>query len=235
MSWLKLDDHYFDHPKIAAAGRDGALLDLAGMLYCARFLTDGRIPTGMVRRLAPVDDPASCAEILVSVGRWEPIEGGYMVHDYLKYNPSRAKVMQDRADDLARKRGDHKGRLLSEDFPDPAATADHPDDGASGGTGDRAAILDICRSVPRHPITGKAEWHRVYDAKPEEEHGRIFVAEAFDGLARIGVEERTALDLASTRPTACLDWLDNPDRYKNAKNPAGLLVKRLRALPEEEH
>lgn len=97
MSWLKLDDAFPDHPKL------GMLSDLAvlggwlwvsGLCYCGRYLTDGFVPHGQVGKLADFRefgvDVREVASRLVDVGLWERTEGGYQVHDYLKYNPSRA-------------------------------------------------------------------------------------------------------------------------------------------------
>ena len=33
MPWVKLDDHFFRHPKVIAAGRDARDLFLAGLCY----------------------------------------------------------------------------------------------------------------------------------------------------------------------------------------------------------
>lgn len=41
---------------------------------------------------------------LVEVGLFDVVPGGYCIHDYLDYNPSRAEVFRKRKADLARKR-----------------------------------------------------------------------------------------------------------------------------------
>ena len=48
MSWAKLDDAILDNGKIAQAGTLGLLLHVAGITWCARNLTDGRIPKAKV-------------------------------------------------------------------------------------------------------------------------------------------------------------------------------------------
>lgn len=92
MPWISIDDNFPDHPKVTAAGPLAAWLHVCGMAYCGRYLTDGHIPARQIPRLADLDDPLALAERLVEVGLWEEVEGGYLVHDYLKYNPSRAQV-----------------------------------------------------------------------------------------------------------------------------------------------
>ena len=102
MPWVRLADDFPDHPKLIAAGPLAGWLWACGLAYCNRYLTDGFVPAAQVRRLADVDDPASLAVKLVDVKLWEPVEGGYRVHDYGKYQPSRADVEHDR--ELAKER-----------------------------------------------------------------------------------------------------------------------------------
>jgi hypothetical protein len=102
MPWLRLDDQFSDHPKIVEAGPLAGWLHVCGMLYCSRLLTDGFIPAGQVRKLADVDNATELAERLISVGLWDRADGGYQVHDYLDYNPSRSKVLAEREANAAR-------------------------------------------------------------------------------------------------------------------------------------
>ncbi len=96
MPWVKLDDAFFDNVKVIRAGRDARDLYLAGLCFCARQLTDGFIPEGQVPRLAAdasVEGGAALAAKLVDVGLWTVADGGYEVHDYLVYNPSREQSL----------------------------------------------------------------------------------------------------------------------------------------------
>lgn len=96
MAWAKLDDGFADHPKVIEAGPLASWLFVCGLTYCARQLTDGFIPAGQIRKLADVDNAKELAQTLVSVGLWEECDGGYMIHDYLEYNPSRERVLATR-------------------------------------------------------------------------------------------------------------------------------------------
>jgi hypothetical protein len=97
VTWTKLSEDFDQHPKIVAAGPMAELLHIHGLLYCNRYLTDGHIPATAVRRLAP--NPTGflrSVERLVELGIWVEVEGGYDVHDFLEYQPSRAKVLAER-------------------------------------------------------------------------------------------------------------------------------------------
>lgn len=94
MPWIRLDDQFPDHPKVVEAGPLASWLYVCGIGYCNRLLTDGFIPSGQVRKLADVDNAGDLAQRLVAVGLWDETEGGYLVHDYLDYQPSREKALE---------------------------------------------------------------------------------------------------------------------------------------------
>lgn len=115
MPWAKLDDHYADHPKIIMVGPLAAWLNTAALTYCSRHLTDGFIPAGMVRCLADFSsiavpgldgwqrvDVTDLVTALLTHNVWCVCDGGYEIHDYLKYNPSREKVLREREKTAAR-------------------------------------------------------------------------------------------------------------------------------------
>lgn len=115
MTWVRLDDSFADHPKIVAAGPIAALIHIRALCYASRYLTNGFIPdaaapglvTGLERlsveyATAPsravgwVDQATDCDWIAVLLREklWEKRNGGYLIHDYLDYNPSRAEIMK---------------------------------------------------------------------------------------------------------------------------------------------
>ena len=98
MTWVKVDDGFRHHPKAIRIGPLGRDLFVCGLGYCAENLTDGFIPDDMVPHLAPGQShPTKIVARLLLAGLWtREEEGGYHVHDYLAYNPSREQVLQDR-------------------------------------------------------------------------------------------------------------------------------------------
>lgn len=105
MAWLRIDDRVRTHPKIAQAGPAAAWLWFCGICYCREHLTDGFVPKAVVPTLAMnLPSPWKHAARLVEVRLWETASGGYQVHDFLEWNPSREDVMSQRDKERDKKR-----------------------------------------------------------------------------------------------------------------------------------
>lgn len=119
MGWIRVEDNFYDNEKMLAVGCIGRDLYWHGMGFCNRNLTDGLIPRGkavalvdftgtaiMVHNFGGVDGQ-DCAPIaverLLEAGLWhedghdcsscvQPGPRHYVIHDYLKYQPSKAQV-----------------------------------------------------------------------------------------------------------------------------------------------
>jgi hypothetical protein len=124
MPWVRLDEAFATDPKVVEAGPLALAMQVAGLCYCNRHLTDGRIPkpiasmlldfSGLGMRmwhgeLMGAGEDASWELVvgdLIGAGMWhEPghdcgdcpeIESGYVIHDYLEYQPSKAQVLENR-------------------------------------------------------------------------------------------------------------------------------------------
>jgi hypothetical protein len=68
VSWVRLDDQFADHPKVTTAGPLAGWLYVCGLLYAARYLTDGFIPTAHVARLAALPTTRSTSPRLTTCG-----------------------------------------------------------------------------------------------------------------------------------------------------------------------
>jgi hypothetical protein len=100
MVWARFDDRYSESPKIEAAGPWAELLDVRAIIYSARNETDGHISVVALGRISiNIPNPKGKAAKLVEVGRWKPNEdGGWFIHDFLEYNPSKAQLADQRAE-----------------------------------------------------------------------------------------------------------------------------------------
>lgn len=141
MPWVKLDDHFDEHPKLANISLVGVGLWVTALAYCNRNLTDGFIPWSVARRLGSlevVDERGVIWELargsgmsgddltndwiiaqLIEAGLWEEVYedsgrlSGYRVHDFEDYQPSKAEVQAERARNAERQRR-HRERLANE-------------------------------------------------------------------------------------------------------------------------
>lgn len=99
--WVKIDDQFYAHPKLIAAGPLAKCLFVDALCYANQYLTDGFIPATVALQismpLAQYTDAAAVITRLVDAGLWHKIDGGYQIHDYLDYNPSREHVLRERA------------------------------------------------------------------------------------------------------------------------------------------
>jgi hypothetical protein len=107
LMWVKLDDHFVEHPKILAAGPLAGWLYLAGLCYANRLLTDGFIPGEMVTALQACLTPPNgrsnghksltLAQRLCAAELWHEATvaglAGYQIHDYAQYQPTKKKVL----------------------------------------------------------------------------------------------------------------------------------------------
>lgn len=121
--WVRIDDHFDEHPKMAEVGPLGWGVWLAGLAYCNRNLTDGFIPYSVAESIGgkwrirvPDADGRTVVwtvartsgmsgenietewviDLLIKAGLWEPTDGGYMVHDFDDYQPLKADMTTDR-------------------------------------------------------------------------------------------------------------------------------------------
>jgi hypothetical protein len=123
MAWVRIDDKFPQHPKIASAGPLAIAMQVAGLCYCNRELTDGFIPRSIARTLLDwqferedgrlftiaitcgmVGDDLSSQwviDLLCEVGMWEEVPGGYQIHDYTDYQPTKQQILEERERKIA--------------------------------------------------------------------------------------------------------------------------------------
>ncbi|MCY0959630.1 mucin-2 [Streptomyces sp. H27-H5] len=104
MTWFKVDDTAHTNPKLLKAGNAALGLWVRAGAYAAQHLTEGVIP-GVVAQL--YGTAPQCRKLVAS-GLWhahghscgrcqQPPAGDYVMHDFLTYNPTKARVEDDRA------------------------------------------------------------------------------------------------------------------------------------------
>ncbi len=102
MGWVRVDDSFYDHPKLIGLDACEIGLWVIMLAWSNRYMTDGHLPTAAVRRFQHDQEPA----LLVAAGLWKETETGFEIHDYLEYQPSAAQVNGRRERDRSRKNRD---------------------------------------------------------------------------------------------------------------------------------
>lgn len=99
--WSKLDDSFYDCPKVIAGGNTVAGAFARSLAYCGRHGTDGVIPE-KVASLTLCEGKRTTLQGLLDTGLWTEHDEGYVIPDYLDYNPKAKQVKERRAATRAR-------------------------------------------------------------------------------------------------------------------------------------
>jgi hypothetical protein len=111
MPWFRLDDSFHSHPKVIAAGNEAVGLYTRCGTYAAEHLTDGFLRKDVVLLYGS----SALAASLVRTRLWHRTRGGWVIHDYLDYNPSREAVENERKQAAERQRRRRGGTLSRRD------------------------------------------------------------------------------------------------------------------------
>ncbi|WP_431999283.1 hypothetical protein [Streptomyces sioyaensis] len=122
MPWVRLDDRFPSHRKVALLSDKAFRLYVSGLCWASENLTEGLIQDRELTLVARVRGIKSAARELEDAQLWDRVEGGWCIHDFLEYNPDRAKVKADREANAARqqayrdrKKAEREARKAAED------------------------------------------------------------------------------------------------------------------------
>ncbi|GAA0423716.1 hypothetical protein [Streptomyces luteireticuli] len=104
MTWVKLDDRFPSHRKIASLTDRAFRLHVSALCWCAEHLTDGRIAARELRLVAHIRGMTATARQLEDVGLWERDGDGWVIHDFHDYNPTAETVRAERERNAARQK-----------------------------------------------------------------------------------------------------------------------------------
>ena len=106
MTWAKVDDKLFSHPKWVATSTPGKALWVSALSWCASQENDGHVPAHVLPLLGGTK---AAARSLVASGLWEETAVGYLFHDWIEYQPDGATVKAVRAQKSSGgKEGNHR-------------------------------------------------------------------------------------------------------------------------------
>ena len=130
MAWFKVDDTFHTSRKVksiparhrlAAVG----LWTVAGS-WCSQELTDGHVPTYMIREWGATP---KVVDALVSAGLWDREHDGFVFRSWVEYNPSKARVEDERAASKARmeaSRARRRAKRAGQEGDNGNVAAQHP-------------------------------------------------------------------------------------------------------------
>ena len=127
MTWLKTDDKFPEHRKVRRLADGAYRLHHTAMCACAKDETDGKVTEADIADMEHGSRLRKHVDVLVAAGLWEVVKGGWLIHDYLDYNPSHAALNAKRAADRERQEKYRKGRLQ-----DPVTDVSQRDNGVTG-------------------------------------------------------------------------------------------------------
>jgi hypothetical protein len=111
--WWKVQCEARTNKKFAAAGRDASWLWFCANCWAREQLTDGHVPKMMLASLVPGMSVAqvrkAVAKLIETKLAHSTEDGGFTIHDFLEYHPSKEKVQLERQADSARKQPKNAG------------------------------------------------------------------------------------------------------------------------------
>lgn len=159
MAWVRVDDGFMAHPKLAALLGDpdvwgkAVALWLAASCWSSKYATDGKIPEKILKILVPFR-PKVAAESLVKCGLWafDPSTKTYTIHDFLDYNPSSEQRRVVREKNRERKRKWANAHKIQETRKPDSESGQGGDPGSRNGVTDALVTSPGTRSVT-HQVT----------------------------------------------------------------------------------
>lgn len=94
MAWARVDDGLHKSVKWRRASKGARALWTTSLSWAMDELTDGYVPHDLLSYLGGTK---ADAKSLVDCGLWIELKDGWQFHDWADYQPSRAKVIEERA------------------------------------------------------------------------------------------------------------------------------------------
>jgi len=169
MPWVRFDDHFPVNRKVDGLSDTAFRLHVSAIFWCARNLTDGVVPEEDLELVtARVRAPARFSTELVRRGLWHeagydcgsatcppPGTNGWVIHDYWEFQPSKDRVLADRASSAERQQRWRERNALH-----------GPNNGGSNGVTNGGSNSAPSRPVPKEKKTPR---NGVTDALPVPE------------------------------------------------------------------
>jgi hypothetical protein len=246
MGWGKMDDKFHRNRKVRELRRaKGGREALGTWVFWWSWVLDDPELTGIVPSYELDDAEAKSAEMLVSAGLWDRIEGGFRFHDFHDYNPTRSQLDAKREADRTRVAG-KRGASRTKVACDTSATSDEQECDSEATNPRVASTRD---PVPSRPDPSESATHslgtrgllvtrfqRAWEAQTHSAWGGTAGAVEWDTAVK--VIDRTA-KLRSCEPNALIQsalvaWLADTWAIENDFPPIHFARNIARYFPAVE-
>lgn len=136
MAWARFDDRFHGNPKVMGVWHtcpEAIGLFVMSVTYCAQHETDGLVHDWFLQTLQPTKSKRQrLTSALLNAGLFTEHEAGYLINDYLEFNPSKADLEARREAERTRREraksrkrdATHESRAQHADagviYPDPS-------------------------------------------------------------------------------------------------------------------
>ncbi|QHB37287.1 hypothetical protein SEA_GUDMIT_59 [Gordonia phage Gudmit] len=100
MTWFKVDDGFWSHPKVMMLSPEATSLWVRAGSYACQHLTDGAIPSAVL----PILGSPDAAQELVESGLWKAHRQGFRFHDWADFQETSDEVKKRREQARERQR-----------------------------------------------------------------------------------------------------------------------------------
>lgn len=264
MTWGRMDDKFHRNRKVRELRRmKGGREALGDWAFWWSWCLDDPSLTGVVPAFELDASEKRSASLLVSVGLWDVVDGGYQFHDFHEYNPRReqreAKKAADREriaekraasrNDVARDTSATRTRLESEshECPPRVASTRVPNPTQPNPTHERAHEVDHSHVVRVYSQL-RSEAHQAKTGNPGGTYRRTtrdwqpvedlvaWAREQSDPAATLEDSLRGYLadEWATGAGWPISTWAKDPGRYNGRFQPRGGTYKAAEALERAE-
>lgn len=218
MAWFKVDDGFYDHPKLDRLPNAAVGLWVKAGAWCSKHETDGVIPASRVKALKGTTSQISS---LIRCGLWVETESesgakAYSFRDWFDYQPSRKERQEERAMWREKKRESRRRKMANqlERRNVPRGVPEMSPEETNGGVPEMSGTIPV-PSRPDHINKGREV---PYGSSARETENS---PEFFDGLDALA-----AAHAASETPDG-----ETPDTWSTPEDPR---CKRHSGLPREQ-
>ena len=172
MAWFKVDDGFYDHPKVEELPNAAVGLWVKAGTWCAKHETDGVIPATRVKAFKGT---ASQIRALIECGLWSETTTNsgakaYSFRDWFDYQPSREEREEERALWREKKRKSRSQKLdkLRQQQNVPEGVPEMSPEGTNEGVPEMSGTipdparpdpsLSVIGSQPTTGSSGQADW-----------------------------------------------------------------------------